>query len=639
MTYIGKFNKLLRRICQLETNDYYSDAQILDQFITGLKDKLIKKICPHAPKDLNFAIQHAKRYEMAMEKANCTKLMNLAIRKTSSTVEKKINQLTKKVENYFTNQQQQQPQRYQPPQRQNQNNFTSLSNNQPQNCHYSRIAENANLLDIFPFKFEANESPFLLSNAAANEQKAITAIYIEAEVEKKPIRLILDSGFAGSIITYQLMQQLKRNVDRPAQTVIITANGMKKTPVGEIDNFPFTLDEITIPVKLQISYQEQHAQVPATCNTFNKCSKKALAFEFELKKEKPIIETFMALESTSNWADKTEQHVLNKLYHYPHDAKMIFDLAMALINRATKEDVHQMKEAEYIDYIIELAGFDYEDKLCEECIMFCDEKWCSECYALSIPLPSENDENEIEFGEPEATEEIGATPIYLIKNQSALQFKYFNNNRQEIKPKKAHEIDAGYDLRYPDKDTLVLKPKSLTKINLKIALEILPGAMVQIASRSFLASKEINVKEGIINAGYTGDIKVILQNKTDKLFNIEHAEKIAQAIYLPLINISDLQLVSQREQLGKSERRTNSFGSTGRFTVSVNIALNEQSEFHQILRLPQPITISPFGKHLEIYTCLKPTTTQQIFESNKQICLEHNILIPNIYIPGETKKI
>ncbi|KAG9306659.1 hypothetical protein G9A89_004206 [Geosiphon pyriformis] len=30
MTYIGKFNKLLRRICQLETNDYYSDAQILD---------------------------------------------------------------------------------------------------------------------------------------------------------------------------------------------------------------------------------------------------------------------------------------------------------------------------------------------------------------------------------------------------------------------------------------------------------------------------------------------------------------------------------------------------------------------------------------------------------------------------------
>ncbi|KAG9307682.1 hypothetical protein G9A89_023247 [Geosiphon pyriformis] len=53
----------------------------------------------------------------------------------------------------------------------------------------------------------------------------------------------------------------------------------------------------------------------------------------------------------------------NKLYHYPHNAEMIFDLTKALINGATKEDVYQMKEAEYIEYTIELAGFDYEDKV------------------------------------------------------------------------------------------------------------------------------------------------------------------------------------------------------------------------------------------------------------------------------------
>ncbi|KAG9299336.1 hypothetical protein G9A89_013984 [Geosiphon pyriformis] len=140
MTYIGKFNKLLRQICQLETNNYYSDAQILDQFITGLKDKLIKKVCLHVPEDLNSAIQHAKRYKMAMKEANHTKLVNLAIEETSSAAEEKIDQLTKKIENYFTNQQQQQPQRYQPPQRRNQNNFAPLSNNQPQNCHYCGIS-------------------------------------------------------------------------------------------------------------------------------------------------------------------------------------------------------------------------------------------------------------------------------------------------------------------------------------------------------------------------------------------------------------------------------------------------------------------------------------------------------------------
>ncbi|KAG9286240.1 hypothetical protein G9A89_014226 [Geosiphon pyriformis] len=525
MTYIGKFNKLLRRICQLETNNYYSDAQILDQFIT---------------EDLNSAIQYAKKYEMAMEKVNRTKLVNLAIEETSSAAEEKIDQLTKKVKNYFTNQQQQQPQKYQPPQRRNQNNFAPLSNNQPQNCHYCRISGHwkrdcrklqqdqqnrthsttnptaipttiHTTLSINNNRISSNnqlvsrnttqprpnhyhtQSSYLTmpeeqdfyhtalseDRAAAQQQqnsshnhttippqKAITAMYTEAEVEGKTIHLILDR---------------------------------------EIDNFSFTLDGITIPVKvlvmdapqyqaligndwlqkananlnwetqkLTISYQGQHTRVPAICGTFNKRSEKALAFEFEPEEEKPIIKTFMALGSTSNWADETEQehftpHIkpetsgwnipyskpeprkqrfyiplkckdyhkkllsmgacilpeekyenhtyntpcltcgdmlpeecnwidiairggvcnqtcqyalsisekvkrgtlfnaaynsaLNKLYHYPHDAEMIFDLAMALINGATKEDVHQMKEAEYIEYTIELAGFNYEDEV------------------------------------------------------------------------------------------------------------------------------------------------------------------------------------------------------------------------------------------------------------------------------------
>ncbi|KAG9299225.1 hypothetical protein G9A89_013873 [Geosiphon pyriformis] len=139
---------------------------------------------------------------------------------------------------------------------------------QQQNSSYTvttippaRIAENANLSDIFPFEFEVNESPFLLSNAATNKQKAITAMYTEAEVKRKTIRLILDSGSAGNWETQEL----------------------------------------------QISYQGQHARVLATCGTFNKHSEKALAFEFKPEKEKPIIKTFMALGSTFNWAEKTEQ--------------------------------------------------------------------------------------------------------------------------------------------------------------------------------------------------------------------------------------------------------------------------------------------------------------------------------------------
>ncbi|KAG9291153.1 hypothetical protein G9A89_013025 [Geosiphon pyriformis] len=404
MTYIEKFNKLFRRICQLETNDYYSDAQILDQFITGLKDKLIKKVCPHAPEDLNSAIQHAKRYEMAIEEANHTKLRKLTnLQRKSKTIlptnnnsnpkninylkdrikttsyhslitslriaitveflatEKKIaesynetnktgvinltihqdhnikpitinllhSQCNNSIDNPFNitktnpnnqlilrNLAQPRPTHYH-----TQSSYLTIS--EEQDFHHTalseaRIAKNANLSDIFLFEFKANKSPFLFSNAATNKQKTITAIYTEAEVEGKAICLILNSGSTRSIITYQLMQQLKKNVDQPAQTVIITADGMKKTPVGEIDNF-FSCNRHSLvsspsnakldweTKELQISYQGQHARVLATCGTFNKCSEKAPAFEFKPEEEKPIIETFMALGSMSNWAEETEQ--------------------------------------------------------------------------------------------------------------------------------------------------------------------------------------------------------------------------------------------------------------------------------------------------------------------------------------------
>ncbi|KAG9299439.1 hypothetical protein G9A89_009391 [Geosiphon pyriformis] len=236
-----------------------------ESFIAGLKDKLIKKVCPYAPADLATAIRQAKSYEMAMKEANHTKLVNLAIGETSSAAEKKIDQLTKKL--VPQNSGQQKPNHYHtqpsyltiPEESDFQQTALSESeiaaprlNSSNHTIFSAQIAQNANLSDIFPFEFEANESPFLLSNTAVNEQKAITAMYTEATVEGKFIRLILDSRSAGSIITYQLMQQLKRNVNRPAQTVIVTADGMKKTPVGEINDFPFSIDEITILVKVLV---------------------------------------------------------------------------------------------------------------------------------------------------------------------------------------------------------------------------------------------------------------------------------------------------------------------------------------------------------------------------------------------------
>ncbi|KAG9284619.1 hypothetical protein G9A89_004661 [Geosiphon pyriformis] len=357
---------------------------------------------------------------MAMEKANYTKLVNLAIGETSSAAEEKIDQLTKKIESYFTNQQQQQqqPQRYQPPQRHNQNNFGLPSNNQPQNCHYCGIPrhwkrdcrklqrdqqnrsnqcysspqqfyyqslpptyysprpQNQNSyyppapqsmqqqyqqsLPIQPYQTLLTQqyqvparrlvqhNQFTPQNQLQKESDFQQTALSEGEVTAPrsnpsnhtipPAQIAQNANLesAGSIITYQLMQQLKQNVDRPVQTVIVIADGMKKTPVGEIDDFSFTINGITIPVKvlvmnvpqyqalvrndwllkananlnwktqkLKISYQKQYTIVPATCE-------KAPVFEFEEEKEMPLTETYMALRSPSNWTEETEQKIFKE---------------------------------------------------------------------------------------------------------------------------------------------------------------------------------------------------------------------------------------------------------------------------------------------------------------------------------------
>ncbi|KAG9297151.1 hypothetical protein G9A89_019432 [Geosiphon pyriformis] len=410
----------LQQECSKQSHTFFKELQE-----NRLKDKLIKKVCPHAPADLATAIRHAKSYEMAMEEANHTKLTNsqrrlkaiLQTNNNSSNNHKDINhhndatktildyspttnlkiviivefqdtgneiaencKETNKTEviniilyhNNFTTNLYHQLIIYQDHKIKTNNNNRINSNNQlvlrnsgqqKPNHYYTQssyltipeksdfqqlalfegevaasrsnpsnntilpvqIAQNANLSDIFPFEFKANKSPFLLSNTTANKQKAITVMYTETTVEGKPIRLILDSGSAGSIITYQLIQQLQRTVNRPAQTVIVTADSMKKTPVGEIDNFLFTIDEITIPVKvlvmdapqyqaleLKISYQKQYTIVSATCGTFNKQLEKAPVFEFEEEKEIPLTETYTALGLTFNWAEKTEQEIFKE---------------------------------------------------------------------------------------------------------------------------------------------------------------------------------------------------------------------------------------------------------------------------------------------------------------------------------------
>ncbi|KAG9306537.1 hypothetical protein G9A89_004734 [Geosiphon pyriformis] len=116
--------------------------------------------------------------------------------------------------------------------------------------------EDSSLAAIFPFELEKNKVMF--SGAALNEKCPITAMYMEATVNNTPIKLILNSGSAGSIITLQLVNQLGFKVDRATTYQIITADRSTKLPHGEIDLFSFEINSIVIPTKVLVMDATQY---------------------------------------------------------------------------------------------------------------------------------------------------------------------------------------------------------------------------------------------------------------------------------------------------------------------------------------------------------------------------------------------
>ncbi|KAG9289380.1 hypothetical protein G9A89_007941 [Geosiphon pyriformis] len=117
--------------------------------------------------------------------------------------------------------------------------------------------ENESLAAIFPFELEEITSVLLFSGAAL-DTKPITMMYTDAKVDGQYIKLILNSGSAGSIITRQLIDQLSYQVDRAASTRIITANRATKTLIGEIDDFSFEINGIIVPIKVLVMEATQY---------------------------------------------------------------------------------------------------------------------------------------------------------------------------------------------------------------------------------------------------------------------------------------------------------------------------------------------------------------------------------------------
>ena len=137
---------------------------------------------------------------------------------------------------------------------------------------------------------------------------------------------------------------------------------------------------------------------------------------------------------------------------------------------------------------------------------------------------------------------------------------HMDNGCEDLFPRKAHDDDAAFDLR--SRVDIIIPSGKIMLVPTGVFMELPVGYEAQVRPRSGLALKHgITVLNtpGTIDAGYRGEVGVILINAGENDFAIARGDRIAQMVVQQL---TDVQLVSA-EALSETARGAGGFGSTG----------------------------------------------------------------------------
>jgi dUTP pyrophosphatase len=123
--------------------------------------------------------------------------------------------------------------------------------------------------------------------------------------------------------------------------------------------------------------------------------------------------------------------------------------------------------------------------------------------------------------------------------------------------------DLGYDLFALE--AVILGPRATVKVRTGIAVEARHpdtgdplGLLVR--DRSSVAARGIATTGGVIDAGYRGEILVVMTNLGDAAVELMAGEKMAQMVPVPVLTGA----VEEVEGLESSQRSAKGFGSSGR---------------------------------------------------------------------------
>ena len=122
---------------------------------------------------------------------------------------------------------------------------------------------------------------------------------------------------------------------------------------------------------------------------------------------------------------------------------------------------------------------------------------------------------------------------------------------------------VGLDVRANTTEGIRLAPLERAMVPTGLYVEIPEGYEIQVRPRSGLAAKygiSVANAPGTIDPDYRGEIKVILVNLSNEVFELKPGERIAQLVVAQFTRI-EWECV---EQLSDTERGAGGFGSTGR---------------------------------------------------------------------------
>ncbi|MFZ4632267.1 MAG: dUTP diphosphatase [Patescibacteria group bacterium] len=126
-------------------------------------------------------------------------------------------------------------------------------------------------------------------------------------------------------------------------------------------------------------------------------------------------------------------------------------------------------------------------------------------------------------------------------------------------PQKAHLGDAGFDLYSNDYYSIAPYSQSLVSTGIKLAIPL--GYVGLIWDKSGIAFEGIKTMGGVIDSNYRGEIKVIVKNLSEEMYNIIPGQKIAQILIQAISEIE----IKEQKIVDETERDASGFGSTGKF--------------------------------------------------------------------------